>query len=197
MLLGKLQCGLFALSCLLHLLQDDDNLGASHINVGFCSIYWKYLFETCYRLIDNVAIFKRASPMFFLTGVDHGASSRAVKSNEGPGLGGRGGYSSWNVSQSLAGFFPPWGWGLLLKRSLHFIWLQVQAGFAELQWGPFRMQHRRKGMRSLLDSSQGQQPTSSRISWTEAISGDLGILSDSDLGVCFLSLIFILYSICH
>lgn len=65
MLLGKLQCGLFALSCFPHLLRDDDNLGASHINVGFCSIYWKYLFETYYRLIDNVTIFFKSLLMFF------------------------------------------------------------------------------------------------------------------------------------
>lgn len=71
MLLGKLQCGLFALSCFPHLLRDDDNLGASHINVGFCSIYWKYLFETYYRLIDNVTIFFFfKEPLdVFLTGV--------------------------------------------------------------------------------------------------------------------------------
>lgn len=39
MLLGKLQCRLSAFSCDPHLLgNDDDNLGASDTNVGFCYI---------------------------------------------------------------------------------------------------------------------------------------------------------------
>lgn len=185
MLLGKLQCGLFALSWILHLLRDDDNLGASHINVGFCSIYWKYLFETYYRLIDNVTIFKRASRCF-----SHGCWG-GIQSAVG------GKYSSWNFPQLLTGIFLSVRFAA--KRIFAFHLASSASWVCWITAGPFRVQLWRKGMQSLLDSSQWQQPTSSCIHWTEwlNIGRSFRILDDSDLGVCFLSFMLIFYSIYH
>lgn len=114
MLLGKLQCRLFAVSCVRHLLCN--HLGASDTHAGFGHVGWKYLFKTYPRSIGDAASFTEPPSVFSRTlsgKIEH------VKILELKLLT----IANWRF---LSG-------ACYWKATLHFIWLAVRAGLAALQ----------------------------------------------------------------